>query len=216
MPIVEHTLRGPICYGMIIPFGSYKNAHLMEAEIGEICETVDDPPRLVMIVARSKISVHSSIANTLSVYLYGMPMLTAFRAMKRNWRSEIDDDEALFLVVQEIKPHEMDYNIAHTFAPEIYIPWVAINDNLQFITDNEPIIVTGDMVEAKVIERREIHVLSSEGAELIRRLYNLSLDPFLKRWYAKYPHMTSLGFVYFKLEKIDGRTETEVVPGADD
>lgn len=100
------------------------------------------------------------------------------------------------------------YNIAHYFEEELIVPIIAIEDNMDFIMDNDPKLVTADFIESNIISQQEIHVLSEEAGVLIWKLYKLSTIDYLKRWYSKYPYMSSMIFIHLKLEK---NVTTEVI-----
>lgn len=109
----------------------------------------------------------------------------------------------------------MTYNLSHRFADEVFVPWAAIENNLEFITDKDITLATADFVDARIASRREIHILSNEASQIVWRLYQMSVIDFLKRWYAKCPEMTSMGFMYLKLAIPDETTTAPVVPAED-
>ena len=100
---LEHLFSEPNYHMVLIPFGDYKNINILEAEIGQICETIDEPPKKVEIIAKARIPVRSPIADALSIFLYNMPMKRVFKVMKRNWKYDINDSEVLAVVIKEIK-----------------------------------------------------------------------------------------------------------------
>lgn len=105
---VDHLFVNPKYKAMIIPLGDYKNTNILDSPIGQILETIDDPPIRVRIVAKSIITITSDIANSLSVFLYDVPMKVAYKVMRRNWKYDIHDDMAMFLVVEEVQEEELE------------------------------------------------------------------------------------------------------------
>lgn len=93
--------------------------------------------------------------------------------------------------------------VKHKFRKEIFVPWCAISNNIRM----SDIVEMSDLVQCTVIKKREVHVLSSEAAEIIQKLYNLSAYDFIQRWYKRFPGMDSMGFIYMKLEKIEEKDE---------
>lgn len=109
---LEHLLSEPCYHMVLIPFGDYKNINILEAEIGDVCETIDDPPKQVEIIAKTRVPVKSPIADALSMFMYNMPIKRSFEVMRRNWRYDIHDDEILMVIIKEIenKEEEIDDN----------------------------------------------------------------------------------------------------------
>ena len=100
---IDHLLVDPKYKAMIIPLGDYKNTNILDSPIGQVLETIDDPPKYVRVVAKSIITPASDIANSLSVFLYDVPMSVTFKVMRRNWKYDINGDAAIFLVVEEVE-----------------------------------------------------------------------------------------------------------------
>ncbi|NCU31204.1 hypothetical protein EOM57_05410 [Candidatus Saccharibacteria bacterium] len=214
--IIEHLLKDPLHKAMLIPFGDYKNMFIREAPEGTIFETIDSPPKKVELIASAVISPVSPLANALSMMIYNQPIRRVFKAMRRSWRYDIHDDQLLLIIVKEIMEEKeaIQHNVAHLFAEEMIVPWVAISNNVRFALDKPKHITTADFVDAKIIGRKEIHILSEEGVRVTRRLYGIPVETLLKRWYTKYPDMTTLSFLYLKLEKFEYGTiiDSEELP----
>lgn len=98
----------------------------------------------------------------------------------------------------------MIHKIQHTYSEEIFLPWAAMSDNIDFILNGGGQVETTDGVIADVVEKKGIHVLSQQGLGLIVRLYNIQTITFLQRWYERKKEITSLEFLYLKLKKYDG------------
>lgn len=203
---IEHELRNAKNFGMLIPYGDYKNMNIVEAEIGQVCETIDTPPKKIEIIAKAVITADTAVANCLSELFYDIPFKTAFGIMKKTWKHDINYDKVLLVVARkpQIKRKLVKYNIAHAFTEELLVPWVAISDNLDFIVERPKKITTSDFIEANIVGRKEIHIISEEGIRIVKRLYDIPLELYLKRWYSKYPDMVSMSFIYLKLEKTNG------------
>lgn len=203
MILIEHKCKEPVHYGMIIPFGEYKNSNLVEASIGDICETMDKKNKFVEIVAKTIISSTSGVADTLSIMLYNREFEDVWNAMKRNWYGDIFEDQFLFLVVRRIKSMntpEIEFRLMHKYSEEVFVPYAAISDNVRFFMEKNPKVITLDSKTADVLEKRSINVVSDEGMKIIWRLYQSNLETFLKAWLCKCPTMTSMGFCYMRLK----------------
>lgn len=105
--IVNHLLTKPAYYGMIIPFGDYKNASIRDAPIGQVLTTIDVPPKQVRIISKSLINVKADVTDALSMLLYRVPMKVAYEVMRRSWKYDIGEDIALLLVVEEVKKNDV-------------------------------------------------------------------------------------------------------------
>lgn len=101
--IVESKLFEPKLKGMLVPFGLYKNAWLVDVPIGAIMSTIDNPPKQVRLMSKTVISIKSPIAETLSMMLYGRSMSFIFSKMLQNWKSDIDRENIFFITVKEIE-----------------------------------------------------------------------------------------------------------------
>lgn len=87
------------------------------------------------------------------------------------------------------------------FADEVYLPIAAIENNVGYLLDKKPTILTSDGKEAEILESRHINPLSEEGISLIRRLYGMALDYFLLKWYRETEFVT-LDFLHLKLKEL--------------
>lgn len=97
----------------------------------------------------------------------------------------------------------MIFKVLHTFKDEILIPVLAISSNLEFLCNKgDKLIVTSDNVQATVKRYESVHILSDDATELVRRLYNTDVYSFMRKWYSVLD-ITSMGFLYMKLQKID-------------
>lgn len=95
----------------------------------------------------------------------------------------------------------MAYNINHRFKEEVIIPFVGLNDNVQFLCDKgeKQIICTdGTLCKLKQCEEKKIFDLESD----VQRIYGIDTWSFLKRWHSVAPKMDSLSFFKMKLEKL--------------
>ena len=100
---IEHLLVNPKYFMVLLPFGDYKNINILEADIGEVCETIDDPIKYVKIISKTTIPIKSPIANALSMFLYDMPIKRSFSVMRRNWSYDIHEDEILLVILEEVE-----------------------------------------------------------------------------------------------------------------
>lgn len=93
---IDHLPSLPILPAMLIPYGDYKNAAIVEAGIGAELRLMDKS--IAIIAYKCIIMVNSPIAEALSQMLYAVPMSVAYDAMARNWKRDIFKDRVLFIV----------------------------------------------------------------------------------------------------------------------
>ena len=94
------------------------------------------------------------------------------------------------------------HRVRHSFKPEIIVPIAAITNNIDFLLcKGEKRVMTTDGVECTVESHDEIHMCKLE--EHVKRLYNMDMWPFITRWYAVEPNMSSMEFVKMKLKKYE-------------
>lgn len=81
----------------------------------------------------------------------------------------------------------MIHKVKHDYQEEIIIPISAIESNCNFVFDSEPVLQFNDGKEAKVIQQREIHVLSQDFHTELQRIYGKRKDippyAYLQKWY---------------------------------
>ena len=98
----------------------------------------------------------------------------------------------------------MIYKILHTFREEVFIPILALSPNLAFVDDKKKkLVITSDNVRADVASWQSVHILSDEARELVKRLYNADIYPFMRKWYSALD-ISSMEFIYMNLTKCDG------------
>lgn len=92
-------------------------------------------------------------------------------------------------------------HINHRYKDEVCIPYVAITNNIAFLTSKgNKQVITADGVTCNVIECKEIHICELE--KKINELYHIDCWAFIKRWYSTKKTMDSMHFIYLKLERI--------------
>lgn len=92
--------------------------------------------------------------------------------------------------------------IKHKFREEVCIPLVAITNNIDFfVSKGEKEVICSDGIKAKVVNYKECHICTLE--EDIRRMYNMDIFSFLKKWYNYDKCMDSMTFIKMKLKKYD-------------
>lgn len=107
----------------------------------------------------------------------------------------------------------MIYKISHTFQPEIFVPWLAIGHNLDFMrTQSGQPVSMSDGKQAEVLSTREVHILSEEAQSISMRLYSISAIMLMVEWYKRNPCLTSMFFVNIKLKKYEAKTDATTVP----
>lgn len=99
---IEHEMRhiANENYGMIVPFGDYKNSRLVDCEIGSKCISLDKHRGI--LISRVILVIPSLVANAISMMLYNMDIENSFGRMVRNWEGEVFEDRALFIVIEKI------------------------------------------------------------------------------------------------------------------
>lgn len=91
--------------------------------------------------------------------------------------------------------------INHRYRDELLIPYMGIENNVQFfLSKGDKQVVTSDGIMAKVIWKEERHLCTL--VDDIQRLYNLSLQDFILRWYNADKRIDSMIFVHLKLSKL--------------
>lgn len=98
------------------------------------------------------------------------------------------------------------YQIAHSFKETIYIPYIALSNNIVFSEkmrrgEFDSVRVKLSDCFAEVLDVEEVNVLK-ERAE-IEKLYKCNVFAFIDKWYAAFPQMSSLYFWKIKLKKIE-------------
>lgn len=92
------------------------------------------------------------------------------------------------------------YILLHSYKEEIIIPYVGVKDNINFIFDKEDrYVMTNDGIKCKVVSCVECNILDLE--EDIRRLYNIDIITWLKKWHNANKYFDSLGVLKIKLKK---------------
>lgn len=87
-------------FGMLLPFGGGLHDNVLEAEIGDIVTSLDEQE--AKIIAKSIVSINSSITNSLSKLIYGVSIKKLIERMEINWLGFMDTKYLLFLVVTTI------------------------------------------------------------------------------------------------------------------
>jgi len=98
---IDHLPSLPILPAMLIPYGDYKNAAIVEAGIGSEIRLMDSS--VVRIIYKCVVMTNSSVAEALSQMIYGLPIVTIYDAMSRNWKRDIFKDRVLFIVYKKIE-----------------------------------------------------------------------------------------------------------------
>ena len=96
--------------------------------------------------------------------------------------------------------NDHDYFINHRYKEHLIIPYVGINDNCRFFFDKEErYVITSDHIRCKVVNCKEKHICDLEDE--IRKIYNLDVWSFIKKWYKACPYMDSMHFIVLDLKK---------------
>lgn len=92
--------------------------------------------------------------------------------------------------------------IKHAFLPQIFVPTLAIEDNIEFLFNDEDYddIITSDDVVCKVVKLEYVNPLSERGKEIIKDIYKRNIEFFLVNWYERV-NFQGLNFCFITLEK---------------
>lgn len=85
--------------GMLLPIGVYKNRKILDLLEGDLVEFYEEEKGIVISVC--EISIYSDFCKALSMQLYNAPIDVVIKEMKRNWYSEMNEDEVIYLVVKK-------------------------------------------------------------------------------------------------------------------
>lgn len=92
------------------------------------------------------------------------------------------------------------HNIQHQPSEELFVPLIAVENNIDFLTSkSKKLVIFTDVTEKEVKEWKEINILSGEGKQLVSRIYGISWHKFLEVWYSKC-YFDSLSFLYINFK----------------
>lgn len=98
---------------------------------------------------------------------------------------------------------ENPYKIKHKYKERIFVPYVAIENNMQFFEEymrNKVCdVITSDGIECKATEVKERCII--DIANTILQSYAMSAWDYLRLWHKTYPQMDSITFLEIKLTK---------------
>jgi hypothetical protein len=90
--------------------------------------------------------------------------------------------------------------VNHKFREEIIVPLCSLTNNIRFLLgEQSQTVITVDGVTCDVVTATERHICDLEAD--IRRLYNMDVWSFVKRWYTVNSSMDSMHFLHIKLQK---------------
>jgi hypothetical protein len=87
---------------MLIPFGHYRNAHLLDLKAGDELITIDEPACHLRIVSMNVIPVNSPITNALSMLIYGYPIERVYDAMVGNHGPFIHRNKLILIIYEHL------------------------------------------------------------------------------------------------------------------
>lgn len=100
---------------------------------------------------------------------------------------------------------ERTFKIRHKYKRHIFVPYVAIEDNLDFFKvyarDKICHIITSDGIECDATNVKECCII--DAANTIIQIYSVSAWDYIKLWKKAFPYMDSLTFVEMDLNKKD-------------
>lgn len=100
---IEHLYSECKLNAMLIPYGIYKNAWVERLRYGEKILTSDDPPITIRVLDKLVIPVGSTIANSMSMLIYGRPIEVIFDAMFRNFGHDIQRKNVILLIYEPLE-----------------------------------------------------------------------------------------------------------------
>ena len=101
---------------------------------------------------------------------------------------------------QKLSPSKS--KIEHKFQKEMFVPWCAVHTNIGLMMASEKLILSADGKTGKIEKLEHYHILSDYAQVLVKRLYGVTVDSFMKMWYKRMPMMDSMWFIYFKVEEV--------------
>lgn len=94
----------------------------------------------------------------------------------------------------------MTHIINHTFKEVIFVPYVAVTENLFLEVGNKAI--TSDGIPSTIKRFERIHVCSESAEWICREYYKMGVWDFIKRW-NKNLEVSSMWFLFIGLKKDD-------------
>lgn len=92
--------------GMLLPVGIFLHQEVQNAKPGDIIKTADD--KSATILAIQELSMHTSVADAISMQLYNRHIRYVAAMMHENWGDEMDENIVLYVVV---KPNDNEAEI---------------------------------------------------------------------------------------------------------
>lgn len=95
------------------------------------------------------------------------------------------------------------FHLKCKYKPIIFIPYVAIDENIDFITarSGERECVTADGIKCIANNVKGVNTLSFEAESIIKEIYDVEVLEFLRTWYRVYEYLDSLTFLRIELKK---------------
>lgn len=100
---IEHLFTECKLHAMLIPYGIYKNKWALQAQKGELLETIDEEPVTIRVVEKTIIPINSNIAQCVSMLIYKKPIEQVFSAMIRNWKHDIQRKNLIFIIYEPVE-----------------------------------------------------------------------------------------------------------------
>ena len=102
------------------------------------------------------------------------------------------------------------YFIHHSFKSQIFVPLVAINNNVEFLYgQGDKICRMTDGIIARATKIEIIHIASERAEEIIKSIYGMNVLSFMRKWYNAVAFST-VQFIYIELEKWKEEKNEEV------
>ena len=93
----------------------------------------------------------------------------------------------------------MVHCIKHKFRNMVYLPYQAVERNLELFNDNNVEILTADGVRCKLISIEEVRI--KNVYKDIQKIYGCDIETFLDKWVKVYPFFDKDWLLRLEIEK---------------
>lgn len=91
------------------------------------------------------------------------------------------------------------YHLNHRYRDFLIVPYIGITNNIDFLQDDERIVITNDKVEAEVVSCKIKNFFSV--LDLIEKHYKMQPFDWLQTWYNVNKTLQSLDVLLITLKK---------------
>lgn len=100
----------------------------------------------------------------------------------------------------------MTHIINHTFKEVMFVPCVAVTENI-FLEAGDKVI-TSDGIPSTIKRFERVHICSENAEWICREYYKMGVWDFVKRWNRNL-EVSSMWFLFIELKKDDRQNHTE-------